>query len=336
MRKSITHNYTNPIFFAAAIMVACLAFVLFNCSTTGEKGESVSDENYKQLFKQSYRICNPPIPEELSFAGEVVPIDNYMVREMLERELLVNTYWQSNILLLAKRCYRYFPIIEPILEKNNVPEDFKYLCVIESSLTNCVSPAKAAGFWQFMPTTGKEYGMEVGTEVDQRFDLAIATEAACKYLKNQYNTFKNWSLVALSYNAGLGGISSRLADQQVSSAYDLALNQETGRYLFRIMAAKLILENPEMYGICMRHKDLYQPIETKVVTVNTGIANLSSFAIANGINLKTLKAFNPWLRSSKLTNAQHKTYNILIPTTSSSYAKQIEDNPKSDELWTGF
>ncbi len=203
-----------------------------------------------------YNVYALDVPTDLNFAGEQLPLDNPDIYERMDRELLVNTYWQSNGLLMFKRAQKYFPIIEPILKENGIPEDFKYLAVIESGLTNAVSPAGARGFWQIMKTTGRENGLEINSNVDERYHLEKATKVACKYLKEAKSKFGNWTLAAASYNAGKAGIGRRLEEQSVSDYYDLLLGEETGRYMFRIVALKEILTNAEKYGFNFREKDL--------------------------------------------------------------------------------
>lgn len=275
--------------------------------------EKPVDNDYQQAFQNAYRLYSPPIPEKLTFCGENVPLDNYDVREALDRELLVNTYWQSNLILLCKRAYRYFPIIEPILQENNIPDDMKYLAVIESGLMNVVSPAKAAGFWQFMKETGIAYGLEINDEVDQRYDLSLATKAACTYLKKSYQQHSSWAAAAAAYNMGDGGYKRAVSTQKNNNYWDLQLNNETARYVYRILAIKIIFNDLQRYGIHLRLTDLYQPIPTDYVTINTPITNWVDFALQHNISYKQLVNFNPWIRSFKLTNKLGKTYQIAIP-----------------------
>ena len=295
----------------SAVAVATGCFFIFTASAPEKE---VSQEDYNEAFAHNYHLYSPPIPPSVSFAGEVVPIERYDVRESLDRELLVNVYWQSNLLLYCKRAARWFPVIEPILKANNIPDDFKYLALIESGLMNVTSPAKASGFWQFLKETGISFGLEINDEVDERYHLEKATEAACKYLKNSYKQHGSWVLAAAAYNMGDGGLKKNIAKQQNSSYWDLLLNEETSRYIYRILAAKIILSNPQQYGIRLRMIDLYQPIEPSIqLQVDTSINNLVDFAIQQGTTYKQLKNFNPWLRSDKLTNKTGKTYIILIP-----------------------
>ena len=231
----------------------------------------------------------------------------------MDRELLVNTYWQSNGLLMFKRAKKYFPIIEPILEKHSIPDDFKYLAVIESGLTNAVSPAGARGVWQIMPKTGRENGLEVNDNVDERYHLEKSTEVACKYLIKSKEELGSWTLAAAAYNAGNAGVSRRLKKQGVIDYYDLLLGEETGRYLFRIVALKEILSHPQKYGFNFRDKDLYTNVPTYKVEIDTAVTDFSQFAKNFGVNYKILKLHNPWLREPHLNNRTRKSYMIDIP-----------------------
>lgn len=262
---------------------------------------------------KDYNVYALDMPEGINFAGEKVPVELPDIYERLDRELLVNTYWQSNGLLLFKRAHKYFPIIEPILEKYGVPEDFKYLAVIESGLTNAVSPAGARGVWQIMKATGRENGLEVNSNVDERYHLELATEVACKYLLNAKENFGSWTLAAAAYNAGNTGIARRLKEQNVSDYYDLLLNEETGRYLFRIIALKEILTHPSKYGFNFKEKHLYEMVPTFEVAVDTAVTDFTKFAEKFNINYKILKLHNPWLRESHLNNKSRKLYKIKIP-----------------------
>ena len=254
------------------------------------------------------------MPTSADFCGEKTPLQITDVQERFQRELLVNCYLQSSTLLIMKRANRFFPIIEPILKENNIPDDFKYLCVIESSLTNATSAAGAKGFWQFMPDTAREKGMEITESVDERYNLVKATNAACKYLQTAKDKFGNWTSAAASYNGGMGGISRNLEAQKVDSYYDLLLTDETQRYVFRILALKEIMKNPKLYGFNLEKNELYEQIPTKIVEVDSTITDLATFAKTQGINYKVLKLHNPWLRDKKLVNVAKKKYQIEIPT----------------------
>ena len=262
---------------------------------------------------EGYRISAIDIPENLNFAGEEVPQDDPEIMERIDREFLVNTYWQSNAVLLIKRANKYFPIIEPILAKNGVPDDFKYLAVAESGLQNVVSHAGAAGFWQIMKGTGKEYGLEVNSNVDERYHLEKSTEVACRYLSKWKEKYGSWTLSAASYNAGPGAINKYLGIQQVDGYYDLLLGQETGRYVFRIMAIKEILSNPEKYGFDIDEEDMYTAVPTFKVEIDEPVFSFADFAQKYEINYKILKRHNPWLREPHLNNSSKKKYTIEIP-----------------------
>ncbi len=267
----------------------------------------------KEGTKTPYNVYALEVPSKLDFAGEQVPLQEPNVYERIDRELLVNTYWQSNGLLLFKRAHKYFPIIEPILKAEGIPDDFKYLAVIESGLQNVKSPAGASGFWQIMKLTAREYGLEVNPNVDERYHLEKATKVACQYLKEAKQRLGSWTNAAAAYNAGNAGISRRLKAQKVDSYYDLLLGQETGRYLFRIIAIKEIMTHPETYGFNFKTKDLYNAIPTKPILVDFPIDNLAEFAKQNRINYKILKIHNPWLRENRLNNKSKKLYKIRLP-----------------------
>lgn len=275
--------------------------------------DAPTDENFEKKLINDYNVYALQIPEHLNFAGEDIPLDDPDILERMDRELLVNTYWQSNGLLMFKRAHKYFPIIEPILKKHGVPDDFKYLAVIESGLMNVVSPAGARGVWQIMPTTGKEYGLEINDNVDERYHLEKSTEVACEYLKKSKEQLGSWTLAAAAYNAGNYGVSKRLQEQDVTDYYDLLLGEETGRYLFRIVALKEILSHPDRYGFNFREKDLYTQVPTYKVEVDTAVTDFASFAKGFGINYKILKIHNPWLREPHLNNKSRKQYFIEIP-----------------------
>lgn len=275
--------------------------------------DAPTDENFEKKLINDYNVYALQIPQDLNFAGEPMPIQNPDILERMDRELLVNTYWQSNGLLMFKRAKKYFPVIEPILAKHGVPDDFKYLAVIESGLTNAVSPAGARGVWQIMPATGRENGLEVNDNVDERYHLEKATEVACKYLLKSKEDLGSWTLAAAAYNAGNTGVSRRLREQNVEDYYDLLLGEETGRYIFRIVALKEILSNPTKYGFNFREKDLYSQVPTYQVEVDTAVTDFTKFAEQFGINYKLLKIHNPWLREPHLNNSSRKQYFIDIP-----------------------
>ena len=273
------------------------------------------EQAHQERIKESYHIYSLSPPEDFSFAGIEVPMDDPEVSERFDRELHSNTYFHSNTILYFKRANRWFPVIEPILEANGIPEDFKYLALVESGLQNVVSPVGASGYWQFMEETAKEYGLEVDDQVDERYHMEKSTEAACKYLNAAYDKYGDWALVAASYNVGRNRIDHELDRQKTDNYFDLLLNQETSRYLFRIMAVKQIFAEPESYGFNIRKKDLYSPYNYELVTVDSSIENLADFSKENQISYKTLKRFNPWLRQVYLKNSASKDYQIKIPTS---------------------
>ncbi len=303
-RRWYRHVVALPMLLLLVVLVK-----LLNFSAT----DPVSDDDYRNYFLSNYKVFGITIPKDLNFCGELVPVTDFTVRESLERELLVNTYFQSQSLLLHKRASRWFPIIEPILKRNGVPDDFKYVALIESGLTNAVSPMKATGFWQLMDATAETYGLERSEEVDERYHVEKSTEAACKVIKAAYAHYGNWTLAAASYNLGMGGVDKQLDRQKSDSYYDLYLNEETARYIFRILAVKEIISRPKAYGYHLRPRDLYAPIPTYSVKVDSSITDLAAFAIAQGTTYKILKVMNPWLLKSTLSNPDHKTYYIQFP-----------------------
>jgi len=262
---------------------------------------------------QSSKVYALKLPEVFFFSDEEVPLDAPDIRERFDKELLVNTYWQSNMMLLLKRANKWFPTIEAILKEEGVPEDFKYLAVIESGLENLRSPKGAKGFWQLMPGTAKEYGLEVNTNVDERYHIEKATRVACKYLIKAKKRFGSWTLAAASYNRGMYGTQRLLDRQLVDNYYDLLLNTETSRYVFRILAVKEIMSHPERYGFIFEDTDLYQPIPVKKVGWDIPIANIAEFAKEQGVNYKVLKIHNPWLIENHLNNKSRKYYEIELP-----------------------
>jgi len=267
----------------------------------------------EQLAPQILRVEALDIPNVMTFAGERVPLQDTDVRERLDRELHVNTYWHSNMLLMIKKANRFFPVIAPLLKKYNLPDDFKYLAVAESGLDNVTSSAGASGFWQFMKATGKQYGLEINSYVDERYNLELATKVAAQYLLNSKELFGSWTNAAAAYNAGNAGISKQMKRQDATDYYSLLLNSETARYVFRILAFKEILSNPKKYGFYVDQDDLYQAIPTKTIVVDTPIEDFAKFAKKQGINYKILKIHNPWLRDTFLKNASGKKYHIKIP-----------------------
>ena len=299
----------KKVLFIGSIFILLLIISIFSFSSS-EYSDNISV--FKNL-KEKYTIYAIPKPtKNIFFANERVPLENSDIWERYDKELLKNTYWQSNTLLLYKRASKYFPIIEPILEKNNLPEDFKYLALIESGLENVTSPKGAKGFWQFLKTTAIEFNLEVNSEVDERYHIQKSTQAACDFLNSAKDKFGSWTLAA-AYNMGMSGLLEQMNRQKSFSYYDLLLNNETSRYVFRILAIKEIFENPKKYGFQFRSEDLYKNIPTFLVMVDTTINSWADFSKDYGINYKILKLHNPWLRESYLKNKLKKKYFLEIP-----------------------
>lgn len=276
-------------------------------------------EVYVRSSNPSVALYNiPEVKKNLAFAGEAVPTQVIDVWERFDREMIINLNLHSNTSLVIKRANRAFPVIEPILKKHGIPDDFKYLAVIESGLVNVVSPAGARGVWQFMPQTAKEKGLEVSDTVDERYHLEKSTEAACLYLKEAYQRFGNWTMAAAAYNAGMAGMLRQIDKQKESSYYDLLLNEETSRYVFRILALKEIMRNADRYGFGFATYELYHPVDTYEVKVDSTIKSLIDFARYHGVNYKTLKWHNPWLRDTKLDNKQRREFKIVLPKQENS------------------
>lgn len=306
------------------IFIGLIGIILVFTFSTFEKPAA------KEVAKSStILVSGVTLPEKVDFAGEQVPLEYFDVKEGLEREMLINSYWHSQTLMLLKRSTRYFGQIEPILKKNNIPDDFKYLALAESGFTNITSPAGAVGFWQFVPATAKEYGLEVNSEVDERYHVEKSTQAACKFLQQSFNAYKTWTMAAASYNMGRKALNKSVQRQYTKNYYDLLLNDETARYLYRIIALKLIISDPQKYGFTIAKEDFYQPIPCTDVIINQPIKDLALFAFQKGTNYKILKLLNPWLRDNLLTNKEAKTYTIKIP--SAGYRK-TEKELKKEEI----
>ena len=296
---------------SGVLIALCLgtgAWVGFASSVNPEPTEVV-------VPKRHAPVISPTLPNQLTLFDEPVPLQSFGVREALDQELIVNTYRHSSTILYLKRASRWFPVIEPILKEEGVPDDFKYLAVIESGLSQVVSPAGASGFWQFMKKTAPEYGLEVSSTVDERYDVEKSTRAACTYLKEAHEKFGSWVLAAASYNMGQAGVSRSLDAQHVSTYWDLHLNTETARYVYRLLALRQVMEQPEMYGFQLEEKDVYSPLKGSTVQVDKNVPDLAAFAIDHGTTLRELKAFNPWLRSDELTVAPGKVYAVQISST---------------------
>ncbi len=313
------------IILSSILLSAILIILLFVFSSEKEK---ISDSNYKDAFRKNYKIFTPPIPVSVDFAGENAPLDIFYIREKLDEELMRNTYFHSSTIGLIKRTNRWFPLIEAILSENNIPDDFKYLSLVESGFENVVSPRGAKGFWQFMEKTAREYGLEVNDAIDERYNVEKSTKAACKYLLDSYEEFQSWTLVAAAYNAGKRRIKESMEKQKVNDYYGLYLNEETTKYIFRILAMKTIIESPTKYGFYLREADLYPPIPLKKIKVTKTIPDLYGFAYEHNINYRTLKMFNPWLRTDKLPDKSGRTYFIKIPKAGFLKYEKLEKQVK--------
>lgn len=303
------------------IGLALLMFLVMFINNRIERIEKVIYSNDNPLsFKTEIPDEGPSLaisydlPEAIDFSGEAVPLNRADLREQLDKELQINIYFHSNTIFLIKRANQWLPQMEPILKKYEIPEDFKYLPLIESGLLNAVSPANAVGFWQIIKSAGKENGLEITKEVDERYDPIRSTEAACKYIRKAYERFGNWTLVAASYNRGMSGLDRALQKQKVNSYYDLFLNEETSRYVFRILAIKEIIENPERYGFKVDPTHLYQQDSVRYITVENTVTDLVDFALAQGTTYKLLKRYNPWLRDDRLTVKKNESYQIALPS----------------------
>ncbi|HEY6162411.1 MAG TPA: lytic transglycosylase domain-containing protein [Bacteroidia bacterium] len=297
--------------FLTGIAVLAIFIVFRLYAVSGQV--SREDLDYKRYFLSHYKIFSATIPANLTFAGEPVPLNDFTVYENMDRELTSNLYFQSNSILIFKRTSRWFPVIEPILKKNGIPEDFKYVPLIESGLTNAISPKGATGFWQIMDVAAQNFGLEVSEEVDERYNVEKATEASCRFFKESYERFHDWTLVLASFNYGIEGLQKVMDEQKEKKYYDLLLNEETTRYIFRLLALKELVSNPKNYGYLVRKKDLYPPIRTYKVSVDSAISDMVGFAKHFNLSYKMLKYFNPWLRKDHLTNASGKKYEITIP-----------------------
>lgn len=318
----------------AAIVLSVLAIVgeILICASSREDSEEV----LQRAISNNYRIYSPILPDTMSFAGEKVPLSTYYVHEGLDLEVITNMYRHSSTMLYFKRANRYFPIIEPILKKNGIPSDFKYLCVIESGLTNATSPAKAQGFWQFIPSTGANYGLTVNDEIDMRNNLTASTQAACKYIRSLYNKFHSWTAAAAAYNCGENGLARRISKQSTDNYYDLWLNSETSRYVYRILAMKLIMQNPQKYGFHLRQCDLYPPIPTRAATLSGQNVDLYEFARSNGTSYKMLRMLNPWIQTDVLKNKSNQKYMVQLPVKNGTESKTIAPGRRETSFITSI
>lgn len=307
-------NKKRLLYFFLLAATILLSIYFFSSATFADDKGISDDEIFYDYSPQ--KVNTLPIPDKIEFAGEVINLKRHDLRERFDRELMAFTYMHSTTFLLIKRANLYFPVIEPLLKSQNIPDDFKYLAVIESHLNpKSVSPAKAVGVWQFVPETAKEYGLEVDGEVDERYDLEKATVAACAYLRQSYEMYGSWMTAASSYNAGRKRISSSLEDQKAIDCFGLYLNEETSRYIFRLMAVKEVMSNPKQYGFHLQKDDFYHTVRTKEVEVDTAIESWADWAEKNGTDFVQLKYFNPWIRDLKLDNVTKRIYKVKIPYT---------------------
>lgn len=298
----------------AYIFLAFTVMMLAGCNDKEESTEvPVITTNYV-ISEGTYTTSNVPIPPYCIFAGDTILINRNDLKERLDHELIAFKYSHTISMLMLKRAPKYFPLIEPILKAKGIPDDFKYLMVIESNLNpRSVSTAAAAGFWQFTKSTGKQYGLEINSNVDERYNTEKATAAACDYINSAYNKYGNWLTAAASYNVGQNYISKELTNQHQKKAIDLWLPEETSRYIFRLLAVKTMFEHPEYFGFNLTEDELYKPAESiDTITVRTSIPDLARFANKYGVSYRELKSANLWLRESKLKNDSHREYRIAI------------------------
>ena len=295
--------------------VLILAGVLILIISIGESFKSTAGSDNELLISYDTTYTNKPykLPDKVTFAGERIPLKNFDTRESLDREILTSAYRHSSTILIIKRANRYLPVIEKILRKNNIPDDFKYLVAAESEYSNMISPAGATGFWQIMKATGIEQGMEINSVVDERYDIEKSTQFACDYFKKSYGKYGNWTLTAASYNSGRAALDEQIRIQQQENYYNLLLSEETARYIFRVIAYKLVISDPASYGFTIRNDELYPVLEYKEVKVDTTVTSFSAFAEHFGTNYKLLKFLNPWLRKPYLKPKPGKEYIIKIP-----------------------
>lgn len=297
----------------SSLMLAIPAAMLMVLLNSGELLTSFKEAEPNNSTECRYCVTPPRLLAEVNFAGEVVPLQDFEVRERLEREILENTFRHAKTLLIMKKAGRFFPFIENLLKEEGLPDDFKYLCVVESDLSNAVSPAGAAGFWQFLKTTALEFGLEVGDEVDERYHLEKATRAACKYLKEARRRLGSWTNAAAAYNMGMAGFENKQKEQKQTSYYNLYLNSETSRYVFRILALKYIMKFPSYFSFNVDDKELFPPVPVKKVQVDSAVNSWVDFALLQGISYKLLLEANPWIRKPYLRNVRRKSYTVLIP-----------------------
>jgi membrane-bound lytic murein transglycosylase D len=309
MKMKENNRFNNFTSFINYIIFGFISLCIFSCTNnTNKEVDIIKNKNQTPAL-----FTLPPLPSKINFCNENIVLTDEDIREKLDRELLVNTYFQSSTVLSLKRANRYFPQIEKILKEENIPEDFKYLAVIESGLAQAVSPVGAQGFWQFMPFTAKEFNLEISNEVDERLNIEKSTRAACRYLRVANDTLKDWLLTAASYNRGIGGVRSDMNWQGTNHYFDTDMNSETGRYAYRLLAVKLIFENPELYGFDLKKMELYKPFKIKSIVIKKTINNIADWSLQKGVNYKIITKLNPWLKGNQLT-IKNKFYKILVPS----------------------
>lgn len=302
------------IFSGGLMVIAFIGGFMINAGLNPNDSEKPTEEDETPVPQELVlKFPTYTIPDGINFAGETVPLNDFEVYERLDMELHAAVYRNSATLAAFKKANRYFPVIEPILQEKGIPDDFKYLCVVESNLANAVSSAGAGGFWQFMPKTAASYNLTVNTEIDERYNLVKATYAACDFLKKAYEKFGSWTSAAASYNMGMAGLSGDMTEQKQTNYYDLRLNSETSRYVIKIAATKILFSDPGFYGYSFKREDVYPVIPTRSVEVTTSIADLAQYAIDQGTTYKILRELNPWLLKNTLTVAAGKSYTLLLP-----------------------
>lgn len=294
-----------------------LIFIFSSCENEGDVGtvevelplvsKPVQDEVVQEYF------VAPKIPKEMVFAGETISFQDLDVKERLDRELNINNFWHSRTILSMKRANRWFPMMRKIFQEENIPEDLIYIAVIESGLMNVASYKGAQGFWQIMERTGKELGLIIDNRMDERYNVEKSTKAACDYMNTAYKKLGSWVLVAAAYNRGVRAMEDNLKRQKVTSYFDLSLGEETSRYVFRVLAIKLIYENPKRYGFYLTPDDLYPPYETKDVVVGSSIDNLYEWSVKQGITIKILRKLNPWIKGNRFKVLRGETFIFKIP-----------------------
>ncbi len=295
------------------ILISMAVIVVCGTCIFAVKEVRDQEKDYRNQFSRYYHIYAPELPDKMEFAGEKVPLDLEYVRESLDHEIMANTFMHSSTILMFKRASRWFPLIEPILKRNEIPDDFKFLALAESNLANVVSPAGAEGIWQFLKPTGQKYGLEITEEIDERYNIEKSTEAACRFFREAYMDYKNWTLAAASFNRGMEGVDKAAGKQHTTDYYNLFLVDETARYVYRILAMKEIYNHPVKYGFYLRQSDFYPTYSTYEVTIDSSITDLPAFAQKMNINYRILKEFNPWLRRYSLTNMMAKKYVLTLP-----------------------